>query len=457
MKRRPPAPWALVEIDLAAPLSALARPEGAEAALLVIRCDGAPLGMHPVLAAELPISAADLGRLASQAVAPVVADLLRLDGEDAPAPTPARPPRVPTIPRAVADGDALGALRASIARRRARPAARSVAIAICTRRRPADLAVCLDGIAAEIAAGREIVVVDNGPDAETEAVVRARPGVRYVPEPRPGLSAARNAALGAAAADVVAFVDDDVRPEPGWLGPLAAAFDRPEVAVVCGLVLPHELETDAQIAFQYDLGFGGMGGLPLRFDREFEKGWSWGPPVDSIGAGANMAVDRMRALAMGGFDERLGPGAAGGCADDSEYWRRVLHAGLVARYEPLSVVRHRHRRDWEALRAQARGYGLGHIAALFAQYAYTRDPRDLRRAFQHMPLWVLRRAALAPFKGLVGRPDRLAGSWVRGVFAGLRHAPMAFAPPWGRPNGGADPAAPAVGAPEPREIRAAGT
>jgi glycosyltransferase involved in cell wall biosynthesis len=272
-----------------------------------------------------------------------------------------------------------------------------------------------------------VVVVDNGPDAETEAVVRARPGVRYVAEPRPGLSAARNTGLRIATAEIVAFVDDDVRPEPGWLEPLSAAFGAPDVAVVCGLVLPFELDTEAQL---------GMGALPLRFDADFVQGWRRGPPVWDIGAGANMAVDRAHALSLGGFDERLGPGAAGGCGDDSEYWRRVLHAGLSARYEPLSVVRHRHRRDWAALRAQARGYGFGHVAALFAQYAYTRDRREFLRAALHMPIWVLKRAAKAPLKQARGLPDRLALSWLRGVFGGLLKIRLASAAPWGARDAG---------------------
>ncbi|MFD2816573.1 glycosyltransferase family 2 protein [Paracoccus aerius] len=77
-----------------------------------------------------------------------------------------------------------------------------------------------------MAKGRDIVVVDNGPDPETEAVTRRNPGVRYVQEPRPGLSRARNAGIAVARGDVAVFVDDDVRPEPGWIEPLLAGFAR---------------------------------------------------------------------------------------------------------------------------------------------------------------------------------------------------------------------------------------
>ena len=160
-------------------------------------------------------------------------------------------------------------LDAVLAERRSRPITLSASIVICTRLRPADLAACLAAIEAERVAGREIVVVDNGPDAETEAVVRAAEGVRYIVEPIRGLNNARNTGLRAATGDVVVYVDDDVRPEPGWVDALLRRFDRPEVGVVCGLVLPEALETEGQIGFQYDLGFGGMGTEPIAFTRSY--------------------------------------------------------------------------------------------------------------------------------------------------------------------------------------------
>ena len=43
------------------------------------------------------------------------------------------------------------------------------------------------------------------------------PGVRVVRETRPGISAARNRGLEAAKGEIVAFTDDDVEVDPGWL------------------------------------------------------------------------------------------------------------------------------------------------------------------------------------------------------------------------------------------------
>ena len=422
---RPPAPWAILHIDLEQLPKRLEAPAGARGIVLYFRLRGMVLGLAHELPNAFPMAMGDLARRAALATGDTVALLLG---------SGLRPIRPGELGRywtlsPVPDATSLDRLARLITARRAVTSNLAASIVICTRRRAADLGGCLTSLSEEIAKGREIVVVDNGPDAETEAVVRRHPGVRYVQEPRPGLSRARNAGIAAARGDVAVFVDDDVRPEPGWIEPLLAAF-APGVDVVCGLVLPETLGTEAQIAFQYDLGFGGMGHLPLMFDREFLDKTAGSPPVWDIGAGANMAVRRRRVLELDGFDERVGPGAAGGCGDDSEYWHRVLHAGGRIVYEPRSVVRHRHRDNWTDLKRQAYGYGFGHIVALFAQYGRQRDRRDLRRALQTMPLWLLRRALKAPVRRLAGKPDRLAGSWLRGYAGALAHLPLAYrAPP----------------------------
>ncbi len=59
---------------------------------------------------------------------------------------------------------------------------------------------------------------------------RAASARAWWPEPRRGLSAARNAGIRAARSPVVAFLDDDCRVEPGWLDDLAAEFADPLVA-----------------------------------------------------------------------------------------------------------------------------------------------------------------------------------------------------------------------------------
>lgn len=420
---RPPAPWAMLETDLADWNGGSFAPSVDRPALLVFRYRGTVVGTAHVLPSDLPMTGDEFAAFAASRVGTAISEMVRLGPEDG---RMRRLGRHRELSAMRVDGDMLARLDLTLAERRSRPIEVTASIVICTRHRPQDLAMCLASIRDEIASGREVVVVDNGPDRATEAAARAHPGVRYVAEPRPGLSRARNAGIAAASGDVVVFIDDDVRPEAGWIEPLLRRFAEPDVSVVCGLVLPDALETEAQIGFQYQLGFGGMGVLPLRFDADFVADWRRGVPAWNIGAGANMAIRRRAALDLGGFDERIGPGAAGGCGDDSEFWHRALFAGQSAIYEPLSVVRHRHRRDGPALERQAYGYSFGHVVALFAQYARDGDRGDLVRAFIDFPAELMRRVLSEPRRRLAGAPDVLLGAWIKGYFAALAHVRIAF-------------------------------
>lgn len=121
----------------------------------------------------------------------------------------------------------------------------SLSIIVPTYRRPETLASLLVNLGGQMAAlGKaELVVVDNCPDRSAEAVVTAvAPGAVYVSEPRPGVVHARNAGVRAARGSHLIFVDDDQRPQAGWLesynalalaghaacfGPVRPEFDVP--------------------------------------------------------------------------------------------------------------------------------------------------------------------------------------------------------------------------------------
>lgn len=121
---------------------------------------------------------------------------------------------------------------------------RSVAVLVATFRRPeglVDLLAALDEVVAAPPPGCRVrvVVCDNDPEASARNVCtgRARPPA-YVHEPAAGIAAARNALLEASTDDeLVAFIDDDERPEDGWLDALVATGDRFDAEVVTGAVL----------------------------------------------------------------------------------------------------------------------------------------------------------------------------------------------------------------------------
>jgi O-antigen biosynthesis protein len=243
-----------------------------------------------------------------------------------------------------------------------------VTVAVCTRDRTAQLAGCLDSLGRLDYPALDVLVVDNAPsDPATARLVGERyPQVRYVCEPRPGLNWARNRAIAEARGEIIAYTDDDVVVDPGWVRALAQVFARhPEVMAVTGLVVPYELETEAQILFERYGGFG----------RGFERKWyradgqSGGRLAEYLragrfGTGANMAYRHSLFARIGGFDPALDVGTVTNGGGDLEMFFRVLQEGQALVYEPSALVRHRHRRDYAQLRRQITDFGVGFYAYL---------------------------------------------------------------------------------------------
>ena len=124
-----------------------------------------------------------------------------------------------------------------------------ISIVIPTYRRPELLAATLASCQAQqgVAAERvEIVVVDNDPAQSARAAVDAvGPGaaaLRYVAEPRPGISYARNTGVTEAAGRYIGFIDDDEEAAPGWLAAFLATIRRTGADLVVGPVYPRFAE-----------------------------------------------------------------------------------------------------------------------------------------------------------------------------------------------------------------------
>ncbi len=126
-----------------------------------------------------------------------------------------------------------------------------IVIAVLTYRRNDDLAELLPMLvqhASGIDGATSVLVVDNDPDGGAEPVVAAAvddrrggaddaPAVRYVHEAIPGIAAGRNRALEESRdARFLIFIDDDERPQDGWLEALLATARRTGAAAVVGPV-----------------------------------------------------------------------------------------------------------------------------------------------------------------------------------------------------------------------------
>jgi len=177
----------------------------------------------------------------------------------------------------------------------ARPAPR-VSVVIPTYKRPELLTRCLDALVRQTLPPScyEIIVVDDGSDADTRAAcadvarrsASAGPAIRYLrPLGTRGPAAARNRGWRAAAGSVVAFTDDDTIPDRDWLRQGEAALAVTGVQAAWGRVhvpLPPALTDNARNtaglenavfvtanAFVRRDALRGVGG----FDERYRRAW----------------------------------------------------------------------------------------------------------------------------------------------------------------------------------------
>lgn len=244
-----------------------------------------------------------------------------------------------------------------------------ITVVICTRERPGALARCLDSLLAQNYPGFRVLVVDNAPVTEATAeVVRsaARRGpVDYLVEPKAGLSFARNAAVAAAPGEILAWIDDDEYADENWLAEVARALaDHPEADVISGVIVPAELETQAQLWFEQFGGHSkGRGFKPDVFSPATAHIQSPLYPLPPFGTGANMTFRPGVIERIGGFDTALGAGTPAMGSEDTLAFTQVLVSGGTIVYQPTAVTHHYHRRDFEGLEKQMVGYGAGLTAA----------------------------------------------------------------------------------------------
>ena len=265
----------------------------------------------------------------------------------------------------------------------------SLSVAICSRDRPATLSRCLESVLALQRRHRfELLIVDNAPsDQRTAELVGRFSEARYVLEKRPGLNFARNRAWREASGDVIAYLDDDVVVDSGWLAGLREAWaENPDAAAFTGLVMPLTLETRAQVLFEKRNGFR-RGFDKNRFGRELPGNPLYPCGAGIFGAGCNMAFRRQILGELGGFDEALDTGAPLPGGGDLDIFYRIIQAGHVLVYEPSFMVFHEHRASESGLRRQYYTWGLGFMA--FVEKNYRNDPSQ-RARFRRLVIWWIR-------------------------------------------------------------------
>ena len=189
----------------------------------------------------------------------------------------------------------------------------------------------LDSLRAQSFTDWEAIVVDDGaPDDVAGAVapfVAADPRIRFLATPHGGLSAARNRAIVAARAPLIALLDGDDAYAPGYLRTMVAAIggDHGLGFVTCDATFVGGTERDGRL-FSASMAQAGEPTLEAVLARRFH-------------VLAAATIRREAIAAVGGFDETLA------AAEDLDLWIRILERGWRGGYVARPLVRYRRRRN----------------------------------------------------------------------------------------------------------------
>jgi len=382
-------PVRVLDLEISRPLAgigptAAAGDDGGErtysSALALVRLHGRPLGTLQVDLRGGAVAAGEVARQVWERLRQPIVDHLAADGVE--------PPDCLTQRGLAPEGPAGDPETKPACQRYDDVAFPFASVVISTHERPGPVGACIESILRADYPAFEVLVVDNAPrTAATREMVAERfgddPRVRYLLEPTPGASAGRNCGLRAASGEVVAFLDDDVLVDRLWLRSLVLGFQAaPGVACVTGMILPAELDTQSQVWIEE------FGGFDKGYEQKIFDLQEYAPPdplypysVGKFGSGASAAFDPAVLRAIGGFDTALGPATPACGGEDIDVFLQIILAGYRLVYEPRSLVRHHHRREYADLRRAVRGYGVGLAAVLTKALLNPKTRADvLRRA-----------------------------------------------------------------------------
>ncbi len=209
-----------------------------------------------------------------------------------------------------------------------------VSVVVCTYNRADLLRDTLESLCSQDCdqSRYEVLVVDNNSTDSTKDTAQSfmRYGnVRYVFEPRQGLSCARNRGLHEAHSDYVAFIDDDAVAPPSWLTTAFRVVSRWRPAAFGGPYYPRYIRPKPRW-FRDAYASQGLGDTAKHIE---------GPGL----SGGNIFFRREVLERMGGFDESLGmKGSQLGYGEETAVLKRLGtdFPDETVYYEPELAVLH---------------------------------------------------------------------------------------------------------------------
>lgn len=224
-------------------------------------------------------------------------------------------------------------------------------VIICTRNGADRLPPCLEACRALDYPDYELIVVNDGSNDGTAAFLEKQKGahdLRVLHVDPAGLSAARNHGAKHATGEILAFTDDDCRPDPQWLTWLAHTYAHSSHAAIGG---PNLAPPPNSLALALTTAAPGAPSHVMLDDTTAEHL-----------PGCHLSVKKSAFRKVGGFDPIFET-----AGDDVDFCWRLREAGFTLGFSPASFVWH-HRRatPWQYLKQQM-GYGRAE-ALLFQKH-----------------------------------------------------------------------------------------
>lgn len=207
----------------------------------------------------------------------------------------------------------------------------------------------------------ELIVVDNNSTDNTLELLAQYKSkhpdyhFRFVTEKNQGVAYTRNRCAQEAVGEIIAYLDDDSKAQPGWLQRIENFFDQhPEVYSIGGKITPYFLTTIPDWYSKYFFGLVG------RFDQ--------GPEAKQLEGqrypcGANMAFRKKVFEEIGYFNTALGRSGNGLLAnEEKDIYMRILKYGKQVYYLPEVEVLHAvetNKFDKDYVRRHSMGIGGG--------------------------------------------------------------------------------------------------
>lgn len=280
-------------------------------------------------------------------------------------------------------------------------------VVVGTRGRADDVRRALASILANVEPQFEVIVVDQSSDHSTEAALRPALSdrrVRLIRAPGQGASLARNIGIASCRGEIVALTDDDCEVSPTWVRDVANAFNvDSRVGLVFGNVVAARHDPDQGLLPSY-----------VRSSPALARGLRDKHRVE--GLSACMGLRRSVWKLVGGFDERMGPGAEFRAGEDPDFMLRALAAGCYVYETPAVEVLHHGFRPWEQGKSLIEGYMFGLGAALAKRLRLA--PIPILSVYVRFALQWARRSSKADLGGRPTRLLRLRG-FLRGTWRGL--------------------------------------